>query len=490
MGWELGGFEGIGNQGFVELGSQDLVRKAAMANNNSGGSGGGRAFAAFHNVFSREDDSSPNSRDSSLIDLKLGGFPDHIKSPKPNNTSSSSSSAHSSTPAKRLRGGGGGANSQNPPYCQVQGCKKDLTSCKDYHKRHKVCEVHSKTAKVIVNGIEQRFCQQCSRFHLLAEFDDGKRSCRKRLAGHNERRRKPHTGMHSARTGRNFQSYAATRFQGNAFSTSSFVCQDILPGSLLHPQKYETNEWYRNVKVEEGTDFSPQLAIPLANGQAQAKSVFGLYNSEKHCPPHDGGGGISELGRGRISESSNSYLHEMAGQDFVPRGAVYHSTSLGSEVLSCCAIQGLSGISSSGRALSLLSSHSQSSSTASIIPGAHSLINPGTNEHYDMAQVSDKFLGVSPPASTSALSPSGMNSSEDARLQQMMLFSNAAQTYAINPIVQGSGYMNVKNQISGEEDGPTIDLLQLSSQLQRVEHERHSVQVKQESGAFSGLRIT
>lgn len=32
------------------------------------------------------------------------------------------------------------------------------------------------------------------RFHLLVEFDDGKRSCRKRLAGHNERRRKPQFG--------------------------------------------------------------------------------------------------------------------------------------------------------------------------------------------------------------------------------------------------------------------------------------------------------
>ncbi|KAL5658651.1 hypothetical protein ACJX0J_031814, partial [Zea mays] len=36
-----------------------------------------------------------------------------------------------------------------------------------------------------------RFCQQCSRFHLLAEFDEAKRSCRKRLDGHNRRRRKP-----------------------------------------------------------------------------------------------------------------------------------------------------------------------------------------------------------------------------------------------------------------------------------------------------------
>jgi len=32
----------------------------------------------------------------------------------------------------------------------------------------------------------QFFC----RFHVLQEFDEGKRSCRRRLAGHNKRRRK------------------------------------------------------------------------------------------------------------------------------------------------------------------------------------------------------------------------------------------------------------------------------------------------------------
>lgn len=30
------------------------------------------------------------------------------------------------------------------------------------------------------------------RFHVLQEFDEGKRSCRRRLAGHNKRRRKAH----------------------------------------------------------------------------------------------------------------------------------------------------------------------------------------------------------------------------------------------------------------------------------------------------------
>ncbi|KAK9675372.1 hypothetical protein RND81_11G003800 [Saponaria officinalis] len=75
--------------------------------------------------------------------------------------------------------------------CLVDGCKADLSKCRDYHRRHKVCEMHSKTSRVTIGGHEQRFCQQCSRFHSLGEFDEGKRSCRKRLEGHNRRRRKP-----------------------------------------------------------------------------------------------------------------------------------------------------------------------------------------------------------------------------------------------------------------------------------------------------------
>ncbi|XP_024989148.1 squamosa promoter-binding-like protein 8 [Cynara cardunculus var. scolymus] len=76
------------------------------------------------------------------------------------------------------------------PRCQAEGCNADLTHAKHYHRRHKVCEFHSKASTVITAGLTQRFCQQCSRFHLLSEFDNGKRSCRKRLADHNRRRRK------------------------------------------------------------------------------------------------------------------------------------------------------------------------------------------------------------------------------------------------------------------------------------------------------------
>ncbi|KAH9609208.1 hypothetical protein KSS87_002244 [Heliosperma pusillum] len=67
-------------------------------------------------------------------------------------------------------GGGGGS-----VCCQAEKCTVELTDAKRYHRRHKVCEFHAKAPSVLVSGLRQRFCQQCSR---------------RRLAGHNERRRK------------------------------------------------------------------------------------------------------------------------------------------------------------------------------------------------------------------------------------------------------------------------------------------------------------
>lgn len=127
-------------------------------------------FVAAPNGFSaREDFNSKLSNSlgdsnggNSLIDLKLGRFADHGDAMVPTFSKGTPilSSSESSTPPKRVRASG--LHSQ-AAHCQVYGCSKDLSGCKDYHKRHKVCEVHSKTSKVIVNGIEQRFCQQCSR---------------------------------------------------------------------------------------------------------------------------------------------------------------------------------------------------------------------------------------------------------------------------------------------------------------------------------------
>ncbi|KAJ1403456.1 SBP domain [Sesbania bispinosa] len=54
----------------------------------------------------------------------------------------------------------------SPPSCQAERCDADLTVAKRYHRRHKVCELHSKASSVVVAGLSQRFCQQCSRFSI------------------------------------------------------------------------------------------------------------------------------------------------------------------------------------------------------------------------------------------------------------------------------------------------------------------------------------
>lgn len=54
-----------------------------------------------------------------------------------------------------------------PTSCQVEGCGLDLSSAKDYHRKHRVCETHSKSPMVVIAGLERRFCQQCSRYVIL-----------------------------------------------------------------------------------------------------------------------------------------------------------------------------------------------------------------------------------------------------------------------------------------------------------------------------------
>ena len=103
---------------------------------------------------------------------------------------------------KRLYGKkGSGTAAVQQPCCQVENCTSDMTGAKPYHRRHKVCQFHAKLPVVVISGVQQRFCQQCSRFHELTEFDDTKKSCRRRLAGHNERRRKSSYENHGEGSG-------------------------------------------------------------------------------------------------------------------------------------------------------------------------------------------------------------------------------------------------------------------------------------------------
>ncbi|KAF9618148.1 hypothetical protein IFM89_000551 [Coptis chinensis] len=214
------------------------------------------------------------SRGDCSVDLKLGRLGDFgegtLNSWKdPRDSTMSSSSPLSSS--KRPRAPGNGTYNVS---CLVDGCTADLNKCRDYHRRHKVCEIHSKTPRVIVGGQEQRFCQQCSRFHMLLEFDEVKRSCRKRLDGHNRRRRKPQPEAFSLNSGSLFTNHQGTR---------------LLPFANTHVRPSATvvnAPWKAVVKTEEDTAlYDDHPSLHYADRQNPFSGSFsGSYKGEKHYP--------------------------------------------------------------------------------------------------------------------------------------------------------------------------------------------------------------
>jgi len=104
-----------------------------------------------------------SSEESSLNGLKFGQriyFEDTALAAATTTTIAAGSPSSSSGSKK---GRGGSVQHSQPPRCQVEGCKLDLTDAKAYYSRHKVCSMHSKSPTVTVSGLQQRFCQQCSR---------------------------------------------------------------------------------------------------------------------------------------------------------------------------------------------------------------------------------------------------------------------------------------------------------------------------------------
>ncbi|XP_062194949.1 teosinte glume architecture 1-like [Phragmites australis] len=319
------------------------------------------------------------------VDLKLGGLgecqfgaalaADRRKEPAAAGKQAPAGAvASASSPglgaAKRPRapGGGGGAG-QQCPSCAVDGCKADLSKCRDYHRRHKVCEAHSKTPVVVVAGRQMRFCQQCSRFHLLVEFDEAKRSCRKRLDGHNRRRRKPQPDtMISA-------SFITTQ-QGTRFSPFTTPRQE--------------SNWPVVIKTEESPYYTHQIPLASSNRQHFVGSTS-AYTKESRRFPFLQEGEIN-FATGGVLEAPASVCQPL------------HKTVAPPESSSKMFSDGLTRMLDSDCALSLLSASANSSGI-----DVSRMVRP--TEHVPMAQplVSGLQFGSSswfsrPQASTGAVS--------------------------------------------------------------------------------------
>lgn len=279
--------------------------------------------------------------------------------------------------------------------------------------------------------------------------------------------------------------FADSRFQGTMLTTASFICQDILPTGTLRSDKYGTNNWWRPLKNEDGTDFRHLSGVPISNGHHQSRSLFSSFNERQFPFLHENG----------TTSSTGSILFE--NNQYPPPPAIsgpqslFQDTSLRSEDFNVydttsTTIQGLSGVSDSGCALSLLSSQSQNSSShSSGIPmAARPLVIPSSSHsNYSQSQLTEKIVGMSSHASSTNAGVSDRFRSEmnpasngGSHLNPVLISdnSNILNFDMADGMFQGPGFVNMK-------DGPTIDLLQLSSQLQRVEHQRQSSQAKQEN---------
>ncbi|XP_074565951.1 squamosa promoter-binding-like protein 3 [Curcuma longa] len=232
---------------------------------------------------------SEGGLEESQIGLKLGKrtyFEDVSADYNTNNRLPPLDSATEPTALKKSRGPY--MSSQSDYYCQVEGCNLDLSAAKDYHRKHRVCETHSKSPKVVIAGQECRFCQQCSRFHELPEFDQKKRSCRRRLSDHNARRRKPQPNLIPFRSINFSSSFIDDKHQmnflwnkaplGQMRSMSSTISEGLQSFKLTQTR----GTWTKSVK--EGS-IDEQHYLPdteLSNG------YFSLYHDVDRLLPLKG----------------------------------------------------------------------------------------------------------------------------------------------------------------------------------------------------------
>ncbi|XP_045823260.1 squamosa promoter-binding-like protein 13A [Trifolium pratense] len=200
----------------------------------------------------------------------------------------SSSSSTGSGSSKRARAINNGTQIVS---CLVDGCQADLSNCRDYHRRHKVCELHSKTAQVTIGGHKQRFCQQCSRFHSLEEFDEGKRSCRKRLDGHNRRRRKPQAEpiTRSSSFLSNYQGTQLLPFSSSHIYPSTAMVNPTWGGGDVrlhnHNQHQPMHHHHHLVEKQDlflGTSSSPNSSY--RGSSTNQNTIATLNNNNQHLP--------------------------------------------------------------------------------------------------------------------------------------------------------------------------------------------------------------
>ncbi|KAM7488236.1 hypothetical protein LguiB_025720 [Lonicera macranthoides] len=132
--------------------------------------------------------------------------------------------------------------------CQVPQCGTDISELKGYHRRHRVCLGCANAREVVLDGENKRYCQQCGKFHILSDFDEGKRSCRRKLQRHNNRRRRKPSDSKDA----------VEREPQQELLAEDTVCGDDIDGKSLSSQGAQGGTW---LDTEEQTPILPSAHV-------------------------------------------------------------------------------------------------------------------------------------------------------------------------------------------------------------------------------------
>ncbi|XP_057870559.2 squamosa promoter-binding-like protein 7 isoform X3 [Cryptomeria japonica] len=142
--------------------------------------------------------------------------------------------------------------------CQVPSCESDISHLKGYHRRHRVCLSCVNAATVVLDDVPQRYCQQCGKFHLLPDFDEGKRSCRRKLERHNTRRRRKPAGDKASVQGRTSRTKSPLQnadaepyiYATSAQGRISFKLYDWNPAEFPRRLRQQILQWLANMPIE------------------------------------------------------------------------------------------------------------------------------------------------------------------------------------------------------------------------------------------------
>ena len=69
---------------------------------------------------------------------------------------------------------------RGPMKCSVAGCRTPLHA--NYNRANRICPKHRASPVLLMDGVPQRFCHRCHRFHGIEAFDGALLGCREALA--------------------------------------------------------------------------------------------------------------------------------------------------------------------------------------------------------------------------------------------------------------------------------------------------------------------